>query len=69
MLLGQSWKTSIAGWLVIAGDIIAFVNKSLNEQALPTTVFEWVSYGVALAAGIGMILAKDRDVSGTPAVK
>ena len=67
-MLGTSWKTSLMGWLLIGGDVIAFISKTLEAQALPNTLFEWVGFGMAMVTGIGMILAKDRDVTGLPKV-
>ena len=67
-MLGTSWKTSLMGWLLIGGDVIAFISKTLEAQSLPSTLFEWVAFGMAMITGIGMILAKDRDVSGLPKV-
>jgi NAD/NADP transhydrogenase beta subunit len=64
-----SWKTTLIGWVVIVGDVVAFLQKTVTEQGLPSSLIEWITFGMALATGIGLILAKDRDVSGLPKVQ
>lgn len=63
-MLGASWKTSILGWIIIASDVVAFIADVATKQGIPSTLMEWLAFGMALATGIGLILAKDRDVSG-----
>ena len=65
-MLGTSWKTSLMGWIVIIGDIVAFISKIVQDQGLPQTLVEWIAFGMALITGIALILAKDRDVTGLP---
>ena len=67
MLQNTSWKTTLLGWIIIVGDIIAFVAKSVEEQGMPTTVAGWIPFVVGIAVGIMGIMSKDRDVTGLPA--
>ena len=66
MLQNSSWKTTLLGWIIIVGDIIGFISKSIEEQGMPTTIAGWVPFAVGLAVGIMGIFAKDRDVTGLP---
>lgn len=66
MMQNTSWKTTALGWVIIVGDSIAFVTKSIEEQGMPTTVAGWIPFVVGLAVGLMGIFSKDRDVSGLP---
>lgn len=63
-MLGTSWKTSVVGWIIIVGDVVAFLVDVIQKQGLPDTVAEWVMFPMGLATGLVAILAKDRDVTG-----
>lgn len=65
-MLGTSWKTSLMGWIIIVGDVLAFVIDVIQKQGLPDTIAEWFMFAMGLATGIAAILAKDRDVTGLP---
>ena len=67
-MANTSWKTTLLGWVMIVGDVIAFLQKTVSEQGLPNSLAEWITFAVALAGGIGLIFAKDRDVTGLPKV-
>lgn len=67
MLQNTSWKTTLLGWIIIVGDIIAFVAKSVDEQGMPNTLAGWIPFMVGIAVGIMGIMSKDRDVTGLPA--
>jgi hypothetical protein len=57
----KNWKTTSAGIIMIAGGIVrlAFAIKAGNftEEAIMTSV-------TAITGGIGLLLAKDNDVTG-----
>ena len=65
-MLGTSWKTSLIGYIIIIGDVFAFIAKVVQDQGLPSSIVEWIAFAMGLAAGISAILAKDRDVTGLP---
>ena len=67
MLANSSWKTTLLGWVIIVGDVIAFITKSVEDQGMPSTLSGWIPFGVGIAVGIMGIFAKDRDVTGLPA--
>jgi hypothetical protein len=66
MQVNTSWKTTLLGWIIIVGDLIGFVTKSIEDQGMPTTVAGWIPFIVGLAVGIMGIFSKDRDVTGLP---
>lgn len=66
MPVNTSWKTTLLGWIVIVGDVIALITKSVEDQGLPNTVSGWIPFIVGLAVGIMGIFSKDRDVTGLP---
>ena len=55
----KSWKTTVAG---IAG-VIAAIATAVQAQfdADPATVPDWAMVGGLLAAGIGLLLARDNN--------
>lgn len=56
----KSWKTTSAGIAMIAGAIVSlyFNRLDLNEVVVTTSI-------TAILGGIGLIVAKDADVTGT----
>ena len=54
----KNWKTTVAGVLSLAMAVFKFINdpKSAGE---PDTI-------AAITAGVGLVLAKDWDVTGKP---
>ena len=50
----KSWRTTIAGYLLLSAGIYIFI-----------TTKDWTQAGLAVTAGIGLILAKDKNVSGS----
>lgn len=61
-LFGRSWKTSFAGGAVIVGSAIQALAHVLP---IPGQVLEVVGVLIPIIGGGGLILAKDRNVSGT----
>lgn len=66
MPVNTSWKTTLLGWIIIVGDVMALIFKSVEEQGMPTTVAGWIPFVVGLAVGVMGIFSKDRDVTGLP---
>ena len=60
---GGSWKTGIAGWLLIVGDIAQMIAQTVEKEGIPTNTSAWITFGIALASGVGLIVAKDFDKS------
>jgi phosphotransferase system glucose/maltose/N-acetylglucosamine-specific IIC component len=61
MLDGKSWKTTSAGIVAIVGAItglyFAFKSGTLNQSVITTAIS-------AILVGIGLIFAKDSNVTG-----
>jgi hypothetical protein len=61
MKLVTSWKTTSAGVLAIIGALVgltfAIINKALTSEVI-------MSCATGLLLGIGLIFAKDSDVTG-----
>lgn len=59
----KNWKTTSAGIaMIIAGVtrlVFAIIQKNITEEAVGTTT-------TAVLGGIGLILSKDYDKTGTP---
>lgn len=58
----MSWKTTLFGILSIIGTTITMVAEPLLDLD-PTTNPDWAAYGVAIAAGIGLLFSRDHDKS------
>ncbi len=58
----MNWKTTSAGILMIVGGVVRFIfalkTGMFTEEAVMTTV-------TAILGGVGLLLAKDGDVTGT----
>lgn len=65
-MLGTSQQTSLVGWVIIAGDLIKLAIDVIREQGLPSDIQGWIGFGIAMATGIGLILAKDANKSNAP---
>lgn len=65
--LGKNWKTTAAGAIAIVGafptiaPFVPIVNQVI--QANPQTKQEWLATAI-LAAGAGLLAAKDSNVTG-----
>lgn len=53
----KSWKTTSAGIVAIAGAIVAFIFTPHDQANIMAEI-------AGLVAGIGLIFAKDTDVTG-----
>ena len=56
-----NWKTTSAGILAIVGAITGLVFTIINKQVTPEAITGFVS---ALLVGIGLLFAKDNNVTG-----
>lgn len=61
-MFGASWKTSVAGILAIVSAVASAGYMYFDGD--PATNPEWSAVGVAIAAGWGLIHAKDKNVTG-----
>ena len=61
-----SWRTSLVGYLAIAGGIGGFIGDLIMTQGMPKTIPEYVIFGGMVLTGIGHLLAKDSVVSNAP---
>lgn len=58
--------TTLAGIVVIVSDISAFIAKFMGENTAPVSIPEWLAYVAGLAMGVGLIVAKQWNVSNAP---
>ncbi|HYF56319.1 MAG TPA: hypothetical protein VEA41_18845 [Salinarimonas sp.] len=67
--LKKNWKTSLAGVTVIlsavpnVGDIVGTVTNTIIESN-PQSKSDWLGVAVKVAIGVGLMSAKDANVSG-----
>ena len=57
----KSWKTTLAGIAAIIAAIALAIAHQFDADA--NTIAEWGGVAAAVAAGVGLILARDNDVS------
>jgi hypothetical protein len=57
----KSWKTTSAGILAIIISVLAAVQAQFDND--PTTMPQWETAFAALIAGIGLLFARDNNVS------
>lgn len=57
----KSWRTSLFG----AGGVVAIVGSTLNAlfDGNPATTVDWVTVCAGLAPAIGLLFARDANVS------
>lgn len=58
-MLGSNWKTGLAGWLGLIGTTVHVVQDLTSGKAVDT-----VAVTVAITTSLGLIKAKDQDVTG-----
>jgi len=56
-----SWKTTVAGIAAIVTALASAVGALFDSD--PTTLPDWGAVAAAVMAGIGLIAARDNDVS------
>lgn len=56
-----SWKTSTAGWLGIAATVISVLQAIFGAHPHPIDPVQTIA---GLSMGVGLIKAKDSDVTG-----
>ena len=64
--MAGSWKTKLAGWILIASGLLGLVAEAISKQGIPDTLMEWLTFGSMIGGGIVALLAKDYDVSNSP---
>ena len=57
----KSWKTTVAGVILIVNAIITVVSALIQD---PPAVIDWNTVILNIIAGIGLIVAKDTQVTG-----
>lgn len=62
-MLGPSWKTSLMGYLTLLGTAGYQV---FVEQGLPSNSQEWFSFVGKLTIALGLLNAKDSNVTNAP---
>ena len=62
--MNKSWKTAAIGYAVI---ILTWLQQVFVEQTIPQNSREWVSFLTKNGMGLAAILAKDWNVSNSPA--
>lgn len=55
----NSWKTTLAGVAMVLGAIVGIINDLVAGKAI-----DLATYGAAIIAGLGLIAAKDSNVTG-----
>lgn len=60
---GGSWKTAFVGYLIIALDVLNLIGEAVKKQGIPTDIQGWIVFAAGLATGVGLILAKDFNVT------
>ena len=61
MISKASWKTTTTGILAIVVALAAALKSELDGD--PVTVADWGSVAAAVMAGLGLIFARDANVS------
>ncbi len=62
-LFGPSWKTSLAGYLTL---LQAAFQQVIVEQGWPQTEAQWITFGGKIVIALGLLSAKDGNVSNVP---
>ena len=57
----SSWKTTATGIATIVVAVAGAVVASLDDN--PATVPDWIAVGAAITAGLGLISARDNNVT------
>lgn len=55
----RSWKTTLSGAVAIISGVVTILQAYLNSQPVP-----WALAVSQIVAGVGLISAKDHNVSG-----
>ena len=58
----KSWKTTVAGIATILGALAAFAKAYFDGD--PSTIPNFEATYVAITVGVGLLLAKDGNVTG-----
>lgn len=65
-MLSASYKTAIVGYIIIALDLLKLIGDAIKAEGMPTDLNGWIVFAAGLATGVGLILAKDFNVSNAP---
>lgn len=60
----NSWRTTILGIIAIVAAGLGVAKAIIDGD--PTTSPDYAALGAAIAAGVGLIVAKDAKVTGLP---
>jgi hypothetical protein len=60
-MMTKSWKTSLAG--IAAVGVVLFAALEMQFDNNPLTVPNWGAVVGAMIAGVGLLFARDNDVS------
>ena len=63
-IMGKSWKTAIIGYSII---VLTWLQQIFGEQTVPQNSKEWLTFLVKNAGGLAAVLAKDWNVTNSPA--
>ncbi len=64
--MASSWMTTVLGIIVLIGDIGNLVTVSIEKQGIPTNATQWFYTLSGLATGVGLLVAKQFNVSNSP---
>ncbi len=64
--MAASWMTTVLGIIVLIGDIGNLVTVSIEQNGIPTNATQWFYTLSGLATGIGLLVAKQFNVSNSP---
>lgn len=59
----KSWRTTLLGILTVLGAVTAVLKALVDGD--PSTNPDWVTTWAAVTAGVGLIFAKDHNVTGS----
>jgi hypothetical protein len=62
-ILGASWKTSLAGYAAL---LVTAAQQVFVEQGWPKTGSEWTAFCGKLILAMGLLSAKDGNVTNSP---
>ena len=62
-----SSMTTTVGIVAIVGTIMQLISGTIEEGGMPHDPSTWLSFATKIIVGVGLILAKDWNVSNAPA--
>jgi hypothetical protein len=64
--MSPSWMTTVLGIIVLIGDAANLVTVSIEQHGIPTNATQWIYTISGIATGIGLLAAKQFNVSNSP---